>query len=291
MLILKKGRKFPLTCLWCFTVIAGCSTQTAQHGSGRAYFLDRTHPSAAQNERIRFLIFHYTAVDNATSLKLLTGQNVSAHYLISDRADGRTRKPVVYGLVSEEKRAWHAGVSSWNGRVNLNDSSVGIEIVNPGFTEGILGQKTWYPYPHQQINALKTLAREIIRRYSITPDNVLGHSDIAPLRKQDPGRLFPWKALAAQGVGAWPDPLRVQKYLAGRAPGAPADVLTLQSALRRYGYDRIPLSGVLDEDTRKTVSAFQMHFRPENTDGASDEETLAIAQALNDQYRPAVTIP
>ncbi|MGX9315673.1 N-acetylmuramoyl-L-alanine amidase, partial [Pantoea ananatis] len=84
---------------------------------------------------------------------------------ISDRVDSRTRKPVVYGLVSEEKRAWHAGVSSWNGRVNLNDSSVGIEIVNPGFTEGMLGQNTWYPYHQQQINALKTLAREIIRRY------------------------------------------------------------------------------------------------------------------------------
>ncbi|MGX9253523.1 N-acetylmuramoyl-L-alanine amidase, partial [Pantoea ananatis] len=126
-----------------------------------------TPSAAAQNERIRFLIFHYTAVDNATSLKLLTGQNVSAHYLISDRVDSRTRKPVVYGLVSEEKRAWHAGVSSWNGRVNLNDSSVGIEIVNPGFTEGMLGQKTWYPYHQQQINALKTLAREIIRRYGL----------------------------------------------------------------------------------------------------------------------------
>jgi N-acetylmuramoyl-L-alanine amidase len=283
MLDFKKGRKFLLTCLCCFTVLAGCSTHTAQHGSGKAYFLDRTQPSAAQNERIRFLIFHYTAVDNATSLKLLTGQNVSAHY----RVDGRTRIPVVYGLVSEEKRAWHAGVSSWNGRVNLNDSSVGIEIVNPGFTEGMLGQKTWYPYPQKQINALKTLAREIIRRYGITPDNVLGHSDIAPLRKQDPGRLFPWKVLAAQGVGAWPDPLRVQKYLAGRAPGTPTDVLTLQSALRRYGYDRIPLSGVLNKDTRKTVSAFQMHFRPENTDGTPDAETEAIAQALNEQYRPA----
>ncbi|WP_052177128.1 peptidoglycan-binding domain-containing protein [Pantoea ananatis] len=116
---------------------------------------------------------------------------------------------------------------------------------------------------------------------------MLGHSDIAPLRKQDPGRLFPWKALAAQGVGAWPDPLRVKKYLAGRAPGTPMDSFTLQSALRRYGYDRIPLSGVLNEDTRKTVSAFQMHFRPENTDGTPDAETEAIAQALNEQYRPA----
>ncbi|MGP2417204.1 N-acetylmuramoyl-L-alanine amidase [Pantoea ananatis] len=287
MFFLKKGSKFPLTCLCCFSVLAGCSTQKAKHGYRKAYFLEQTHSSAAQNERIRFLIFHYTAVDNATSLKLLTGQNVSAHYLISDSVSSRTREPVVYRLVSEEKRAWHAGVSSWNGRVNLNDSSVGIEIVNPGFTEGMLGQKTWYPYRQQQINALTTLAREIIRRYDITPDNILGHSDIAPLRKQDPGRLFPWKALAVRGVGAWPDPIQVQKYLAGRIPDAPVDVLNVQRLLRHYGYDRIPLSGVLDDDTRKTISAFQMHFRPENTDGTPDAETEAIAQALNEQYRPA----
>ncbi|MGC0784004.1 N-acetylmuramoyl-L-alanine amidase [Pantoea agglomerans] len=249
------------------------------------YLLDKTQSSAAQNERIRFLVFHYTAVDEATSLKLLTGENVSAHYLISDQTDSRTDKPVVYRLVSENRRAWHAGVSNWNGRINLNDSSVGIEIVNPGFTEDMLGQKTWYPYREQQISALTALAKEIIRRYGITPDNVLGHSDIAPLRKQDPGRLFPWKALAAQGVGAWPEPQRVQKYLAGRAMNAPADVLSVQTLLKRYGYDQIPLSGFLDEDTRKTISAFQMHFRPENTDGTPDAETEAIAQALNEQYR------
>lgn len=287
MFTLKKWIALILPSLCCLTVLAGCSQQTPPDVSVKNYLLDDTHSSAAQNERIRFLVFHYTAVDDTTSLKLLSGENVSAHYLISDRVDSRTRKPIVYRLVSEERRAWHAGVSNWNGRVNLNDSSVGIEIVNPGFTENLLGQKTWYPYSQPQINALTALAKEIIRRYGITPDNVLGHSDIAPLRKQDPGKLFPWKALAGQGVGAWPEPLRVQKHLAGRAPDAPADVLTLQTALRRYGYDRIPLSGVLDEDTRKTLSAFQMHFRPENINGTPDAETLAIAQALNEQYRPA----
>ncbi|KGD84324.1 N-acetylmuramoyl-L-alanine amidase [Pantoea stewartii subsp. indologenes] len=287
MFTLRKWITLILPSLGCLIILAGCTTQTPPHVSVKNYLLDDTHSSAAQNERIRFLIFHYTAVDDPTSLKLLSGENVSAHYLISDRIDSRTRKPIVYRLVSEERRAWHAGVSNWNGRVNLNDSSVGIEIVNPGFTENLLGQKTWYPYTQPQINALTALAKEIIRRYGITPDNVLGHSDIAPLRKQDPGKLFPWKALAAQGVGAWPEPLRVRKYLAGRAPDSPADILTLQTALRRYGYDRIPLSGVLDDETRKTVRAFQMHFRPENTDGTTDAETLAIAQALDEQYRPA----
>ncbi|MGP2450619.1 N-acetylmuramoyl-L-alanine amidase [Pantoea stewartii subsp. indologenes] len=287
MFTLKKWITSTLPSLCCLMVLAGCSKQTPPHVSVKNYLLDDTHSSAAQNERIRFLVFHYTAVDEADSLKLLSGENVSAHYLISDRVDSRTREPIVYRLVSEERRAWHAGVSNWNGRLNLNDSSVGIEIVNPGFTEDMLGHKTWYPFRPQQISALAALAKDIIRRYGITPDNVLGHSDIAPLRKQDPGKLFPWKALAAQGVGAWPEPLRVQKYLAGRAPDAPADVLTLQTALRRYGYDRIPLSGVLDDETRKTVRAFQMHFRPENTDGTPDAETEAIAKALDEQYRPA----
>ncbi|MFB4342827.1 N-acetylmuramoyl-L-alanine amidase [Pantoea sp. CS_6] len=283
----KRWMKLSLTGLFCFTALAGCSKQTPQRVSIKDYLLDDTHSSAAQNERIRFLVFHYTAVDDATSLKLLSGKNVSAHYLISDRVDSRTRKPIVYRLVKEQRRAWHAGVSNWNGQVNLNDSAIGIEIVNPGFTEDMLGQKTWYPYREQQINALTALAKEIIRRYNITPDNVLGHSDIAPLRKQDPGKLFPWKALAAHGVGAWPDPERVQKYLDGRAMNAPANVLNIQTLLRRYGYDQIPLSGVLDDDTRKTISAFQMHFRQGNIDGIPDAETEAIAQALDEQYRPA----
>ena len=286
-MIFTKGLNFRVALLCCFIFLTGCSRETPQKSSRKAYFLDETHSSLAQNERIRFLIFHYTAVNNTTSLKLLTGQNVSAHYLISDKVDSRTGKPIIYRLVSEERRAWHAGLSNWNGRVNLNDSSVGIEIVNPGFTEDMLGQKTWYPYSQQQIKALTALAKEIIQRYDIKPENVLGHSDIAPLRKQDPGRLFPWKALAAQGVGAWPDPLQVQKYLGGRAPNAPADVLNVQTLLRQYGYDRIPLNGVLDDETRKTVSAFQMHFRPENSDGTPDAETEAIAQALNTQYLSA----
>jgi len=273
--------------LICFTALSGCSTENSQRAKGKNYFLNTSYSSAAQNERIRFLIFHYTAVDDATSLKLLTGDNVSAHYLVSDHIDTHSGKPIVYRLVSENKRAWHAGLSNWNGRVNLNDSSVGIEIVNPGFTEDMLGQKTWFPFQQQQVKALAALAKEIIQRYNITPDNVLGHSDIAPLRKQDPGKLFPWKALAAQGIGAWPDPQRVEKYLANRSPDAPADVLSIQTMLKRYGYEQIPLSGVLDEDTRKIISAFQMHFRPENIDGTPDAETEAIAKALNEQYRPA----
>lgn len=139
------------------------------------------------------------------------------------------------------------------------------------------------------MDALIALTKDIIQRYQITPDNVLGHSDIAPLRKQDPDKLFPWERLAAAGIGAWPDPLTVIHYLAGRAPDAPADVSVIQSLLKRYGYDQIPQNGVLDEDTQKTISAFQMHFRPRDISGHADAETEAIAHALVDKYRPVAT--
>jgi len=292
MLMFKnKWVKTSLICLYCLAVLAGCSPPATLRHNGGAYVLDRSHSSAAQNARIRFLIFHYTAVDLPTSLKLLTGEEISAHYLISDEISRCSGLAVVYPLVREDRRAWHAGVSHWNGRTGLNDTSIGIEIVNPGFTENMLGRKTWYSYSEPQISALAALAKEIMRRHGITPDNVLAHSDIAPLRKQDPGILFPWKALAAQGVGVWPDPQRVCRYLDGRAPDATADILPLQAALRRYGYDQTPLTGELDEDTRIILSAFQMHFRPDNIDGLPDAETAAIVQALNDQYRPAPRSP
>lgn len=274
-----------VACLFLLLSLAGCSHSISSNGNREDYTLSHAYSSLAQNERIRFLVFHYTAVDNETSLKLLTGNNVSAHYLIPEPLNRTAVKPLIYQLVSEDKRAWHAGVSNWNGRVNLNDSSVGIEIVNRGFSENMLGHKTWYPYDEKQIKALVALARDIIQRYKITPDNVVGHSDIAPLRKQDPGKLFPWKQLAAQGIGAWPEPEKIKKYLNGRLPTAPVNVHAMQVLLKTYGYDAIPQNGVLDEETKKTIRAFQMHFRPALDNGIPDAETEAIAQALNEQYR------
>lgn len=114
---------------------------------------------------------------------------------------------------------------------------------------------------------------------------MLGHSDIAPLRKQDPGKLFPWARLAATGIGAWPDQSTVSKYLAGRSPTSPTEVSTIQALLKQYGYDQIPQNGMLDEETRKTSAAFQMHFRPADIRGNADAETEAIARALNEKYR------
>lgn len=252
-----------------------------------SYVVDRHHSAVAQNERIRFLILHYTALNDSRSLQSLTGNEVSAHYLIPKYPASRRGKPVVWQLVDDHKRSWHAGVSNWDGRVNLNDSSIGIEIVNIGYTQGLLNQRVWSPYPAKQVAAVAAVARDIIARYKIVPENVLAHSDIAPTRKQDPGPLFPWEKLAAMGIGAWPEKKTVNKYLAGRRPGEAADVLEIQQALKRYGYDKIPQDGILDKDTEKTISAFQMHFRPADISGRPDAETEALIKALLEKYRPS----
>ncbi|MGL9733506.1 MAG: N-acetylmuramoyl-L-alanine amidase [Symbiopectobacterium sp.] len=278
------GLKLLTVCLLAL-IVTGCSTPRSTLVDRGDYIVDTSHPSKAQNERVRFLILHYTALDDAHSLEMLTQEQVSAHYLVAKNPPLRDKKPVVMQLVPENMRAWHAGVSNWNDRVNLNDSSVGIEIVNRGFTDNMLGARTWYPYNEVQITALAALTKDIIKRNNITPDNILAHSDIAPLRKQDPGKLFPWKRFAEMGVGAWPDDATVNKYLAGRQPSTPTDVLTLQKALHQYGYDKIPQKGELDKETRLTISAFQMHFRQSDIEGNADAQTEAIAKALVEKYR------
>jgi N-acetylmuramoyl-L-alanine amidase len=148
---------------------------------------------------------------------------------------------------------------------------------------GPLSDGKWQPYPPAQIDALIRLSRDIVARYQIPPTRVVGHSDIAPQRKIDPGPLFPWRALYDAGVGAWPDDATVAARLAGRDPKAPADVRALQEKLRRYGYD-VATDGVLDDKTRRVFSAFQMHFRPSDYAGDADAQSDAIAQALLDKY-------
>lgn len=269
------------------TSLISCSAHNTpfQYTDRGRFIVDHSFPSQSQNERVRFLIMHYTALDDDSSLKALTKGNVSAHYLVNSFPKKHDYKPVILQLVPEEKRAWHAGISSWDGRGNINDTSIGIEIVNPGYTQGMLSEKIWFPFNDKQIDALAMLAKDIIDRNKIEPENVLGHSDIAPLRKQDPGRLFPWKKLALIGIGAWPDESTVNRYLAGRDKSSSGDVLEIQKSLKKYGYDKIPQNGVLDEETRATISAFQMHFRQEDIVGNADAETEAIAKALVEKYR------
>lgn len=281
-----KKEWFLLPMIMAMTLL-GCKNGTNNLKERSTYFVSTVEGALAVNERVRLLVLHYTAQDDSTSTNSLLGEFVSTHYLIPETPEFHKDKPVVLQLVNEDKRAWHAGVSYWNGRTNLNDSSIGIEIVNPGYVDDEQGLRHWFPYKEAQIEALSKLAEDIILRYQITPDNVVGHSDIAPLRKQDPGKLFPWKVLAQRGIGAWPDEYTVNKCLAGRSPHMNGDIITLQQALLQYGYSGIPQNGILDEATRKVISAFQMHFRPEEISGNADAETEAIACALVEKYRKA----
>ncbi|AHM74269.1 N-acetylmuramoyl-L-alanine amidase [Yersinia hibernica] len=268
-------------------LLAGCSS--SQHDNQHKlidrgdYKVDSSVSSVAQNARVRFLVLHYTALDDAQSLKVLTQGQVSAHYLVKTHPDSLDGKPVVLQLVPESERAWHAGVSDWHGRSSLNDTSIGIEIVNKGFTEKMLGRQ-WYPYNESQIQLIERLTKDIIERYNIDPTDVVAHSDIAPLRKSDPGPLFPWQRLAEQGIGAWPDNATVTKYIDGRNKNDLASVAVIQQALARYGY-KIPQTGELDDETRQVITAFQMHFRADDFSGAPDVETEAIALALVEKYR------
>jgi N-acetylmuramoyl-L-alanine amidase len=205
------------------------------------------------------LILHYTGMPSAAAaLDRLCdpGAKVSAHYVIDE--DGS-----IVQLVPEERRAWHAGVSNWQGRARLNDCSIGIELVNPGHEWG------YRPFTEAQYDACIALCRAILTRWPIPTNRVLAHSDVAPARKQDPGELFDWPRLAAAGIGLWPP----------QGAGVTRAVSQVQSDLARLGYELAP-SGRLDEATRLVVAAFQRRFRPTRVDGRPDRETLACLDGL-----------
>lgn len=233
-------------------------------------------PSPNHDERpagldVDMLVLHYTGMrSGADALDRLRDPvaKVSAHYVIEE--DGR-----IFRLVDETRRAWHAGVSCWRGMRDVNARSIGIELVNPGHEFG------YRDFPAVQMHALITLARDIIARYPIPARNVVGHSDVAPSRKTDPGERFDWEALARSGIGLWPPrmPARhgaCETYMLGDSDAA---VRTAQDLLAEYGYD-VPRSGQLDEATSLVLAAFQRHFRPEAVDGFLDPETMARLEAL-----------
>jgi|ERR1043165_5184013 N-acetylmuramoyl-L-alanine amidase len=239
--------------------------------------IDEAHPSPNYNQRIFNLVLHYTALNFETSLKVLTDpkREVSAHYLIPETDIDGQRK--IFQLVQEKERAWHAGVSNWKNRSGLNDTSIGIEIVNLGYTDKD-GKRTWYPFTDYQIESVIEISKIIIERYQIQATNIIGHSDIAPGRKLDPGPLFPWKKLYENDIGAWYD----EKSLEIK-PNAKIDLQKLQKNLRTFGY-AINITGKLDQQTRTVVQAFQMHFRPNNYSGDPDAETIAILENLIKKY-------
>ncbi|HEU0082223.1 MAG TPA: N-acetylmuramoyl-L-alanine amidase [Bradyrhizobium sp.] len=231
----------------------------------------------AQGRAPDMIVLHYTGMPDAEGAlaRLCTvGTDVSAHYVVLE--DGR-----IVQCVPEGKRAWHAGVSSWAGEQDINSCSIGVEIVNRGHDWG-------YPdYPRRQIAAVTALCRGIMLRRNIVPQRVLGHSDIAPARKQDPGEKFPWHSLANSGVGHWVLPAPVVPGDALKSGASGDDVRALQEALKRYGYGIEP-TGKYDPPTIEVVTAFQRHFRPAKVDGAADRSTLATLQALLAAL-PAVT--
>lgn len=235
--------------------------------------LNTSHPSVNYDNRVQFVVVHYTSANLERSLALLTHGQVSSHYLIGDDASA-----TIYKLVDESQRAWHAGESDWMGRTWLNSSSIGIEIVNPGYTDTPTG-RLWYPYSDAQVKALIVLLKDISKRNGIDPKNIIGHSDIAPLRKLDPGPLFPWKRLADEGLGMWPDAQAVARFKLQYAAGLPS-ITWFQEELARLGY-QTPQTGELDVATRHVLAAFQMHFRPALFDGMPDAESAAILRALS----------
>lgn len=256
-------------------------------------------PSANQDGRVRFLVLHFTDENFERSFDLLTRPHenpVSAHYLVSRAGDYGRPAPTVLRLVDESRRAWHAGPSRFQGHELLNDDSIGIEIVYESHCSREpprpAGTSPWEfeahcdypPYPSDQVATVIELARGIIRRHpEIDATRVVGHSDVQPENKTDPGPAFPWQQLAASGVGAWFDAADVDFYRAYFAAHPPA-ILLLQEALAAYGYGD-EASGTLDRRTRDLLSAFQCHFMPGNRTGQVDAETAATLFALLAKYR------
>ncbi|MDB5375055.1 MAG: N-acetylmuramoyl-L-alanine amidase [Belnapia sp.] len=219
----------------------------------------RIHETPSPNQDARpagqpvdTLVLHYTGMQTgAAALARLRdpGAKVSSHYLVEE--DG-----AVFRLVPEDRRAWHAGVSHWRGRAGLNDTSIGIEIVNPGHEWG------YRPFPALQMAAVCDLCLAILGRHPVAARDVVAHSDIAPDRKQDPGELFDWEGLAANGVGLWPAAL----------PAAP-DPAAAPGLLAAIGYRQdLPLPLLL--------TAFQRRWRPAQVDGQADAGTLAALAAV-----------
>lgn len=261
-------------------LLAGCAGEKGVIDRG-GYKVDTRRQAQAAYPRVKVLVIHYTADDFDTSLATLTDKHVSSHYLIPATPPREGGKPLIWQLVPERELAWHAGASFWRGASRINDTSIGIELENRGWIK-VNGAKQFVPFNPPQIAVLTDLARDIIARYDIKPQNVVAHADIAPQRKDDPGPLFPWQQLAAQGVGAWPEASRVAFYLNGRDPYSPVDTALLLDALERYGYPVAP--DMTPAQQKRVIQAFQMHFRPALWSGVADAQSLAIAEALLEKY-------
>jgi len=224
-------------------------------------------PNADEREGspVDVVVLHYTGMpeEDAALARLCDPEaKVSSHYVVRESGE-------IVQLVAEDKRAWHAGVSRWRDWTALNARSIGIEIVNPGHDGGCPS------YPDVQIDAVIAMTRDIIARRSIPRDLVLAHSDIAPLRKQDPGEWFPWERLAAEGVGLWVDPAPLS---GDGLEVKPQERDAFIEGLAAYGYG-VALSDT-DEMRQAVVAAFQRHFRPARVDGQVDRSSVDTLRTL-----------
>lgn len=257
--------------------------------------------SENQDTRVRIVVIHHTTADFQESLDILTKRSdrpVSSHYLVPEPGDPSYSKKdlKLYSLVREEARAWHAGSSYWAGKTALNDMSIGIELVNqtycrksgeiipPDAIDQEPARICFYPdFAEPQLDILLDLLKGILARHTeVKPTHIIGHSDIAPQRKIDPGPRFPWQRLYRLGYGAWYDDETVVNYWQQFRQEMPS-VLTLQTALHAYGYG-IELSGEHDKQSHNVVRAFQMHFLPWQVTGEFSTETAATLYALLDKY-------
>ena len=279
-----------LTMCLTLPLIACVTTPKAQMATTESFVIDsETYQSTGKSERIKTIVLHYTVSDNARSIKLLTRGKVSAHYLIMDKNDNK-----IYSLVPESERAWHAGDGGFAGRTILNDTSIGIEIVNKGIKPQYRNalknsELDYHPYSHfvkfdeLQIKKVAQLVQDIAQRYDISPKNIIGHADLAPSRKIDPGAKFPWQRLHDDyGIGAWYDEADKQ-YFMQQVQLATPTIREVKQAFRDYGY-QMNTTDVWDKESRDVIYAFQLHFRPLKPTGIMDIETYAILKALNKKY-------
>jgi len=228
------------------------------------------HDGRDPSKPVDILLLHYTGMasgEGAVRWLCDPASKVSSHYVVFE--DGR-----ILQLVDESRRAWHAGRGHWAGETDVNARSIGIEIVNPGHNFG------YRRFPDEQIAAVIALSCGILERHPIPPVRVLAHSDTAPLRKEDPGELFPWDVLHRAGIGHFvvPSPLRAGPEL--RLGDRGQSVLALQERLRAYGYGIGDADGGFGAETEAVVRAFQRHFRPERVDGVADRSTIDTLERL-----------
>ena len=255
---------------------------------------DKTYSSKYKGHRIRYIVVHYTYLNDVDSIETLTKDKVSTHYLITTDYN----EPI-YRLVDENERAWHAGISYFDGRTALNDSSIGIEIVHKGRIDGEAdgGKKltkeekafpphdTYVEYDKKQLKKLVFLLKDITKRYDIHPRNIIAHADIAPTRKQDPGPKFPWKWLYDEhNIGIWYD-TNDYAYFMTNNNYSNMDIIDIKKEFYDYGYTSMPTNKEWDKASRKVLYAFQCHFRPSKTDGNIDMETYVVVKALNKKLK------